>query len=330
MTQLFAMIKSTLEPLLAQECSPERLRAYESGESVKPLWDKIHGLGFADVALPESKGGAALRLPELGELTYLFGRYLAPLPLADTVVARALLEMSGQPMPDGLVVFATAHSARNIVTAPVVLGAVADYGLIECSEGLALLELKTRHIVPTGVSRSLAASIQVSGERLTLLDRHELPLRLIAASLRAAEMAGMLSRMLELSLDYTKERSQFGKPLSTFQAIQQQLAVFAEESAAAHMASTLAFMGPEFDLMRTAVAKMRTGAAATKAAAVAHAVHGAMGFSEEYDLQLYTRRLIENRMAEGSETYWATEIGRGRLQSPTGTSLEFVRQGLKY
>lgn len=325
MSEILTMITDVLNPLLDEACSPQHLRAFESGEPIAPLWEQIKALGFADAAIAEASGGAGLDLSDLGELSYLFGRHLLPLPLADTMVARAILTEAGQAVPEGLIVLATNKQPAKIETAPIMLATVADHALVECPEGVVLIDININNIVSSGVSRSLSAALTVHEEQAVLLERQPISLRVISATLRAAEMAGMLSRMLELAVTYTSERTQFGKKIGRFQAIQQQLAVLAEESAATKMAAKLAFMGPEFNVVRSSAAKMRAGSAATKAAAIAHAVHGAMGFSEEYDLQLYSRRLIESRLAEGSESFWAAELGMNRLQSESVTNLDFVR-----
>ena len=77
--------------------------------------------------------------------------------------------------------------------------------------------------------------------------------------------------------------------------------------------------------MAAAVAKLRTGEAVMSVSSIAHAVHGAMGFTEEYDLQLHTRRLHEWRLCYGTEAYWATVLGGEALASP-GRALDFVRR----
>ena len=74
-----------------------------------------------------------------------------------------------------------------------------------------------------------------------------------------------------------------------------------------------------------AIAKGVTSNAAAAMIAIAHGVHGAIGFSEEFDLQLYTRRLHEWRMAWGSEQYWDGVLGALRLASADGTTFDFVR-----
>jgi acyl-CoA dehydrogenase len=74
-----------------------------------------------------------------------------------------------------------------------------------------------------------------------------------------------------------------------------------------------------------AVAKARTSEAAQKVASMAHAIHGAIGFTEEYDLQLYTRRLYSWRRAAGSEGYWHEILGRA-LVARQDRTLNLLRE----
>ncbi|HWA89346.1 MAG TPA: acyl-CoA dehydrogenase family protein [Rhizomicrobium sp.] len=134
---------------------------------------------------------------------------------------------------------------------------------------------------------------------------------LFMAMLTSAKMAGALTAALDLSVQYTRERHQFGKTLASFQAIQQQLAVFAEEAAAANMASAAAFRAADrgdawFEI---ACAKLRANQAARLATGIAHQVHGAMGFTAEYRLQHLTRRLWAWGSEHGNERHWADRIG---------------------
>jgi len=134
---------------------------------------------------------------------------------------------------------------------------------------------------------------------------------LYMAMMLAAKMAGALNAALDLSVQYTRERQQFGKPLASFQAIQQQLAVFAEEAAAADMAAASAFRATDrgdawFEI---ACAKLRANQAARISISIAHQVHGAMGFTAEYRLQHLTKRLWAWGSERGNERYWSDRIG---------------------
>ena len=134
---------------------------------------------------------------------------------------------------------------------------------------------------------------------------------LFAAMLCAAKMAGALQAALDLSVEFTRQRKQFGKPLASFQAIQQQLAVFAEEAAAANAAVAAAFRAADrgdawFEI---ACAKLRANQAARLSTGIAHQVHGAMGFTAEYRLNHLTRRLWKWGSEHGNERHWADRIG---------------------
>lgn len=127
----------------------------------------------------------------------------------------------------------------------------------------------------------------------------------------AAEMAGVMTAIQALTVEYASTRKQFGREIGRFQAVQQQLAVLAEQVLVAHMAAEMAFVGRPADLSerRAAVAKICCNRAASKVAAIAHAVHGAIGVSEEYALHRYTNRLRALGMQQGGEAGWARRLG---------------------
>jgi alkylation response protein AidB-like acyl-CoA dehydrogenase len=135
-----------------------------------------------------------------------------------------------------------------------------------------------------------------------------------------------MTRVFEMTLQYCNDRVQFGKTLGKFQAVQHQLSVMAEHVAAASMAAEAAFRTDAAapSLLAAAMAKSRTSEAAVLVASIAHALHGAIGVAEEYDLQLLTRRLHEWRMAHGSEAHWNVLIGQ-RVLAADSSIADFVR-----
>jgi hypothetical protein len=135
------------------------------------------------------------------------------------------------------------------------------------------------------------------------------------ALLLAAVISGASDKVLAMTAAYAGERAQFGKPIGRQQAIQQQLAVMAEDCVSVRMAVELAAATDAPDPLRAAAAKAVASAAAPRIANTAHGVHGAIGISAEYDLQLYTRRLHEWRLAGGSESRWTRELGHSLLAS---------------
>src|SRR3546814_15272296 len=103
-------------------------------------------------------------------------------------------------------------------------------------------------------------------------------------------------------------RSQFGRPIGKFQAVQQSLAVLACEAAAADVASSMAAHARDQGgdgVFETAVAKIRAGEAAGSGAALANQAHGAIGFTDEHMLHDFTPRLWSWRVAVGHKLPWA-------------------------
>jgi acyl-CoA dehydrogenase len=139
-----------------------------------------------------------------------------------------------------------------------------------------------------------------------------LQLRAVGAALRAQQMAGALERVLEMTTQYALDRTQFGRPIGKFQAVQQNLAVLAGQTAAAGAAADMAAeaVGETIQLLPIAAAKARCGEAAGIGAAIAHQVHGAIGFTHEHSLHFLTKRLWSWRDEFGNETMWNRYTGR--------------------
>jgi hypothetical protein len=151
--------------------------------------------------------------------------------------------------------------------------------------------------------------------------------RRLGALVRAAGIAGAATWLLDASAAYAGDRVQFGKPIGRQQALQQQLAVMAEQVTAARMAVELGCAGGmPLTLAPAATAKIVTSIAAPQVAAIAHAVHGAIGISAEHDLQLYTRRLHGWRVDHGAESYWEHRLGAERIRGGAERSVDWIRE----
>jgi acyl-CoA dehydrogenase len=150
--------------------------------------------------------------------------------------------------------------------------------------------------------------------------------RPLAAALAAAQMAGAMERIQRMTLEYATTRRQFGREIGKFQVVQHHIAVMAEEVIAARIAAEAALQGAPLQIseLRAGVAKIRVGEAAQLVSSIAHAVHGAIGVSEEHVLHHYTRRLRIWQMAHGGESWWATRLGESALSS-TADMAVFVR-----
>lgn len=317
-----------LEPfgrMLDAACPPATVRAVEAGQgpsdAAAALWQEIAGSGFLDALVDEAHGGAGLSLGQIEPLIEALGARAVPLPVAETMVARALLARAGVTAPDGPIALASS------LAQPVPSALVAGHALVDTGEALLLCAMADLAPAATGVVHSLAGRIGAAPQG-TGLERPAGGLRPIAAVLRACLIAGAAARLCDMTTDHASQRVQFGKPIGRQQALQQMLAVMAEDMIACRIAAQLGTsQGIDVPLAVAATAKSTASAAAARIAASAHAVHGAIGISEEYDLQLLTRRLHEWRMADGSEGYWTRVLGEARLGASEG-SVDFVRRAV--
>lgn len=304
---------------LADIIKPATVRAIENGGPHDGLWRELGESGFLDALVSEASGGAGLSLSDVFPLILAAGEFAIPLPFAETMVARGLLDWSGVQGPDGAILLLAGPS--QIYPG----GAFASHALIDSANGQVLVEVSGSggDLFATGSTLRLAQD----GTAIAMRDG---PVALAAAAVASALMAGAMARILDMTLRYAGERQQFGRALGKFQAIQQQLAVLAEQVISAQVAARSAFEGERFDLIRVAAAKSRTSEAGTIVCDIAHAIHGAIGVTAEFDLQLYTRRLKQWQLAFGSESYWSERLGLARIAARSATTADFLRLNLAH
>lgn len=325
------LVADSVEQLLAELCTPRRVREIEAGGSGADLWREILLSGFADALVPEASGGPGLGLAGAFPILLACGRHAVPLPLAPTMMVRAVLATAGQRAPEGPATLASCrHMAEGApVECPrVPFGRVAEWVLVDLGDSSALFPAADAEVGASGGLGRLEADMRWSSRARGQQLAAPLDGLTAGACVCAAQLAGAMERVLAVTIAYANDRTQFGRSIGKFQAIQQQLSVMAEQVSAARMAARLACHGEGYvaDRLRVAVAKARTGEAAAAVAAIAHAVHGAMGITEECDLQLYTRRLHEWRFAFGSESYWNEVVGDALLAADRKSAFDFVRE----
>ncbi len=281
---------------------------------------------LVNVLVPEDKGGFGGSWEAAAVVIRASGYHATDWPLAKSILASRLVDDADLILPDESLTLAA--STRGRVRSGKLTGemrgvaygcdAGAIAGLIE-DRNTALLvvasradgETIERRETPAGEPRDALQFEGANVQAAPLKSWNGAKLFRHFALLRAGQIAGALEAALEMSVQYTRERQQFGKPLASFQAIQQQLAVFAEETAAAGAAAAAAFRAADRSdaIFEIAAAKLRASQAAGNSAGIAHQVHGAMGFTAEYSLHHLTRRLWAWRSEFGNERHWADEIG---------------------
>jgi acyl-CoA dehydrogenase len=327
------LIADAARQLLRDQCTPRQVRAIEAGQSHEALWRHLEQAGFADALVPEALGGAGLGLTQAFGIWELCGAYALPVPLPETMMAGALLGAAGIDRPTGTIALAEGRldAGGNLRCVAVGLGRVAETVLVQHGGGWQLLPVaqarSERAAFCLDASLQWSAAQVAAGQRLPIDLPAGVDLRTLRACLAAAQLAGALMDVFQRTLQYANERIQFGRPIGKFQAIQHRLAVMSEHVFAARMAAQLgcAGVGVFPDRLRVAVAKARCSQAALAVAEAGHAIHGAIGFTEEYDMQLLTRRLHAWRQAAGSESYWHAVAGAALVDTHAGCTLDLLR-----
>lgn len=335
MTDMIAETADRLFAAYADACLAAMPQSAEAGTTPwqADLWHAIEEAGFPLALLSEEEGGFGLTRAEAFGLVEKSARYAAAAPLAETMAANWLLAGAGLDLAEGPATFAagaslTLEGDRWLLRAS--LARVpwgADAAVIAV---LAEDESGNLHLARVAGDRHARRGHNIAAEArddLTLellLDKSAVSpapinyegMLALGAALRAQALAGALDAVLEKSVAYANERVQFGRPIGRFQAIQQNLAVMAGQVAAARAAAQMAAdahsharTAPEAFRLAAAAAKLRAGEAAGIVAAIAHQVHGAIGFTQEYPLHPLTRRLWAWREEFGSETHWAEVLG---------------------
>lgn len=325
------MFVEAIEAILQDQFTPSAIRAIENTGDARPAWQALADAGFLELLATEQAGGAGLGLPDLFPILTTIGRHAVPVPLAQSIAARALLARVGAEVPTGMITLAQScryDADGTLVCAYTPFGTIADHVLAGGPDGLLLLDCRHAQREATGVRGSQCASLRwpPGHAAVPLPGVTSDEVQAWGAALHAALIAGAAARVGDMTLRYCQDRSQFGKAIGKYQAIQHQLAVMAEHIAAATVAAELAFCadGTQPARLPAAIAKTRSSEAAQLVAATAHALHGAIGVTEEYDLQLFTRRLHEWRGAHGSEACWAPAVGDAWLAGEMSI-VEFVR-----
>ena len=279
-------------------------------------WPQVQTLGLTSLLLPEGDGGFGGSWGDALIMFRLAGYYAVSLPIAEATIAARLAAGSGL-AGRGTIASRTDGTMADGRFTGTVSGAVMSEGAgfiaAPAPDGGTLMIASADGQRTAGVN--LAGEARDSWQFEDVVVAHSpADTFLLGAFARVAQIAGALDAALALSVNYVNERKQFGRPLAKFQAVQQSLATFACEAAAANCAA----MGLAQALDRgsadyeVAAAKLRANRAAGTGAAAAHQAHGAIGFTRDYGLHPITRRLWSARSEFGGDSYWAERLG-GRV-----------------
>jgi acyl-CoA dehydrogenase len=300
---------------IVEDTSGSTVLAAADGTSGYPatVWSALDEAGMTAIGeVDEGDLGLADAMALIERSAY----HTLPVPLAETILARRLLAKAGMDVPGGALSVAPPSANRGGKAAGVAWGgSVAGIVVVTAGDTLALIDAggavtpsfnmagEPRDTIELARAKVIASSPLADAARIVEAE---------GALVRAVQMSGAMSRVLDHCLTWANDRVQFGRPIARFQAIQHLMAELAAEAAAASAASLMAVedTAARGDRLSIAIAKARSGEAAGRVCAIAHEVFGAMGFTQEHSLHYATRRLWSWRNEFGAEVQWQTEIGR--------------------
>jgi alkylation response protein AidB-like acyl-CoA dehydrogenase len=290
MTEERELLRATVAALVDKHASPAAVReamASERGYD-ESLWKLLcEQVGAAALVVPEELGGAGGELADAAVVLEELGKALVPTPLLGTTLAELALLAADEPDADALEGLAEGASIGTVVFDPgyVVNGEIADVVIAATGTTLSRWTNFTAHrIQAMDPTRRLA--------RVEPTDTSDIGadpgLADIAAILLAAEQIGAATKCLDLTVEYTKNRVQFGRPIGSFQALKHRMAdlYVAVQSAQAVVNDAVAGPSPT----SAALARVAASEAFSKVAAEAVQMHGGIAITWEHDIQLYFKR----------------------------------------
>ncbi len=339
------LLTDSAEHLFASTCTFDAVQAAEGQGWAPEIWQAVADAGFAWIGLPESAGGSGGSLLDAAEVVRIAGANAAPIPLAETAMLGGwLLTEGGLELPPGPVTVVPDRPGGGLHATAGDDGSLAVDGVAtrvpwaeRADRIVAVVVAEGRELVvavdpasveiepatnlageprPTVVFHDVIVPTERVGEvsagngTASLAERLELR----GALSRVMLMAGALGAMSRLTVGYTSERHQFGRPVGRFQAVQQHLVWGAQDAALVEMGARVAAARASAGGVAQArfeIASARTVAdeAAGTATRSAHQAHGAMGMTQEYALHHLSRRLWSWRREWGVPGRWADRVG---------------------
>ncbi len=323
------------------------------------VWSAMADQGWLAIELPEDEGGLGMGMVELAVLCEEIGRRLVAAPFLPTIVALGALCgaearddaatkdwreglgagaavgcVAAAPGANGLTVSASGRGHQPRLsgrTAPVAFAPSADVAVVLAAGGVYGVDLRLagRPEALSAMDRTRELGVlSFDGTPALFLGGEEAAALVVdrAATLAGAEMLGAADHVLAMTVQYAKDRVQFGKPIGSFQAVKHMLAdalvdVEGMRSTAYYAAWCAAAGDPERSLAAS-MAKAWCSDASRRVMAAGLQVHGGIGFTWEHDMHLYLKRAQLDQVSYGDAAAHRDRIAtllRRRLE--TGQAL---------
>lgn len=340
------MMAETVRGLLADLCQPADLRRLMQSGAARDeaRWSALVELDLQGALVPENRGGLGLGSADFVLVAEACGYACLPEPLVENagVIVPLLAELARDSRAAsvleralaGEITIALAHPSNPFIADADTAGAliVADGDAVHLCEPDEAALVRQPSVEPFRRLFSLAGRLDPSTAIATVGEaRGALDAALDRGALfAAAQLLGIAQRAVDLAVAYAKERSQFGKPIGSYQAVKHLLATaqvrieFARPvvyAAAAECAHADAFSGA-----RISQAKLAASDAADLACRTAVQVHGAMGYSWEVDVHFFLKRALALSSWWGDRRFHLDRVAYRAFSLPLGAEHTFARE----
>jgi alkylation response protein AidB-like acyl-CoA dehydrogenase len=299
-------IKRVARELLADRSPLGKVReAAEAGEYDAALWREVTELGWPGIAVSEEHGGQGLGALELAVLLEELGYACAATPFLSAATAAAVIQATGTPEQQArwLPGLASGELTAGLGTPELAADAVgaAVAVLIDGSEAVLVESPEAASLTSIDSTRRFA-TVRGDGEPLGA----GAVARIHGAV--AAEVMGICQRALDMTLEYVKDRKQFGVPVGSFQAVSHRCAQMLLHTESARSTAYYAAWAADADPALLAEAAALAGAAAAdggrEVTASAIQAHGGIGFTWEADVHwFYKRAQLDSALLGGSRRH---------------------------
>jgi alkylation response protein AidB-like acyl-CoA dehydrogenase len=319
------MVDASAAGILSNDRTRARALRFRQPGFEPRKWDEFRELGWLMLRLSERDGGLGFGMGELCAIARHMGRELTPEPVLAAALAVPVLPgpQRGEALAGQAIIlpaFSTFGAAAPVhqdgrvtgVLEAVPYAAGASMFLVQLDNGAALVS-------PGGEGVELRLSDTHDGGHAGVLSLRDAPAAFIevdlapmrehAALALSAYLLGVAEVALDITLDYLRQRQQFGKPIGAFQALQHRSVDLLMEiwlmRAAIDAASCACDAGAEGNALRKAIslAKARASKASAAVTQAATQLHGGIGYTDEADIGLYLRKVMSGGGLLGTERF---------------------------
>jgi alkylation response protein AidB-like acyl-CoA dehydrogenase len=319
--------------LLDGLADPPRVRTVveRGGGYDAELWKAMIEQGWTGLCVPEDRGGLGYGFVEAAVLLEQVGAHVAPTPFLQQLVAldalvRSTADAGGwiERLVAGDAIAAVAFNRFEASgdrvsgeTEPLIYGPSADVVIVRSTDGLHLVEIDERPVAQPAMDLTRELGwLSLEGAPALRLGGGDAVERYldVGAAAHSAEMLGAAGRALDLSVEYAKEREQFGRPIGSFQAVKHRCAdmlvdVEGMRSSGYYAAWTISADDRERSIAAS-TAKTWCSDASKRVMASALQVHGGIGFTWEHDIHLFLKRAQLDQVSFGDSVFHRERLGR--------------------